>query len=190
MRVGPCIIARRYTYAKGVCRLSASSCVTEIGHGGAARTGSFEGQAFLFETDADGFRADKHVQEEVFGAASVMVRCADLNTMRDLLEEMEGQLTATLQLDVPADLEHARSLLPTLERKVGRILANGWPTGVEVGHAMVHGGRIRRPATAAAPRSARWRSDASCGPSATRTCRWACSRNLYRIRTRSAYGGG
>jgi 2,5-dioxopentanoate dehydrogenase len=127
-------------YVERVSRLSTSSCVTEIGHGAAARTGSFEGQAVLFETDADGFRADKHVQEEVFGAASVVVRCRDLNTMRELMEEMEGQLTATVQLDVPADLEHARKLLPTLERKVGRILANGWPTGVEVGYAMVHGG--------------------------------------------------
>ena len=53
---------------------------------------------------------------------------------------MEGQLTATLQLDAPADIEAARTLMPALERKAGRILANGWPTGVEVGHAMVHGG--------------------------------------------------
>jgi NADP-dependent aldehyde dehydrogenase len=60
--------------------------------------------------------------------------------MRDLLEGMEGQLTATLQLDAPGDIEAAQVLLPVLERKVGRILANGWPTGVEVGHAMVHGG--------------------------------------------------
>jgi alpha-ketoglutaric semialdehyde dehydrogenase len=52
---------------------------------------------------------------------------------------MEGQLTATLQLD-PADHETARPLLPILERKAGRILANGWPTGVEVSYAMVHGG--------------------------------------------------
>ena len=76
----------------------------------------------------------------MFGAASVLVRCPDLATMRGLLESMEGQLTATLQLDAPGDLEAARTLMPTLERKVGRILANGWPTGVEVGHAMVHGG--------------------------------------------------
>jgi alpha-ketoglutaric semialdehyde dehydrogenase len=45
-----------------------------------------------------------------------------------------------LHLDDPADLDAARTLLPTLERKVGRILVNGWPTGVEVGYAMVHGG--------------------------------------------------
>jgi 2,5-dioxopentanoate dehydrogenase len=48
-------------------------------------------------------------------------------------------LTATLQID-PGDYEAAAPLVPLLERKVGRILANGWPTGVEVSTAMVHGG--------------------------------------------------
>src|SRR5258708_2652453 len=49
------------------------------------------------------------------------------------------QLTGTLHMD-EADHDLARSLLPVLERKAGRILVNGFPTGVEVGHAMVHGG--------------------------------------------------
>ena len=53
--------------------------------------------------------------------------------------QLEGQLTITLQMD-DADLATAKQLMPTLERKAGRILANGWPTGVEVCHAMVHGG--------------------------------------------------
>ena len=52
---------------------------------------------------------------------------------------LEGQLTATLQCQ-PADYEQARLLLPILERLCGRLIANGWPTGVEVAHAMVHGG--------------------------------------------------
>jgi NADP-dependent aldehyde dehydrogenase len=52
---------------------------------------------------------------------------------------LEGQLTVTLQMDA-ADQPLAASLLPLLERKAGRILANGWPTGVEVAPAMVHGG--------------------------------------------------
>ena len=56
-----------------------------------------------------------------------------------IAEHLEGQLTATLQLD-DGDVEQARRLLPLLERKAGRILANGFPTGVEVCHAMVHGG--------------------------------------------------
>jgi NADP-dependent aldehyde dehydrogenase len=59
--------------------------------------------------------------------------------MRQLLEQMEGQLTITLQMD-EADLPTARALMPILERKAGRLLINSFPTGVEVAHAMVHGG--------------------------------------------------
>ena len=55
------------------------------------------------------------------------------------LEGLEGQLTATVHY-APADKEAAQKLLPVLELKAGRVLFNGWPTGVEVGHAMVHGG--------------------------------------------------
>ena len=59
--------------------------------------------------------------------------------MREIVESLEGQLTVTLQMD-DADLEYARALVPALERKAGRVLVNGFPTGVEVAHAMVHGG--------------------------------------------------
>ena len=58
---------------------------------------------------------------------------------RSALSKLEGQLTATLQLN-DSDHEAVAAVLPILERKAGRILVNGWPTGVEVGHAMVHGG--------------------------------------------------
>ena len=75
----------------------------------------------------------------MFGASSLLIRCPDVDTMRELLEHMEGQLTVTLQMD-DADTEYARALMPILERKAGRVLVNGWPTGVEVTHAMVHGG--------------------------------------------------
>ncbi len=99
----------------------------------------------VFLTDADRFEADETLGHEVFGAASMIVRCADVAAMLEAAERMEGQLTATLQLDA-GDIDVARRLLPVLERRVGRILANGWPTGVEVSHAMVHGGPY--PATA------------------------------------------
>jgi len=59
--------------------------------------------------------------------------------MKAVAEHLEGQLTATLQME-PEDAAIAKALLPVLERKAGRILANGYPTGVEVSHAMVHGG--------------------------------------------------
>jgi 2,5-dioxopentanoate dehydrogenase len=67
------------------------------------------------------------------------VTCADAGELKDVVQGMQGQLTATLHLDA-SDHPAAAQLLPALETKVGRILVNGWPTGVEVCHAMVHGG--------------------------------------------------
>ena len=70
---------------------------------------------------------------------AVSLRATDRNEAKAVAERLEGQLTATLQMDA-ADKAAVAGLIPTLERKAGRILANGWPTGVEVCHAMVHGG--------------------------------------------------
>jgi NADP-dependent aldehyde dehydrogenase len=69
----------------------------------------------------------------------LIVICRDEDEMLDLARRIEGQLTATLQLEND-DVPFARRLMPILERKAGRILANGFPTGVEVSYAMVHGG--------------------------------------------------
>ena len=84
--------------------------------------------------------------DEVFGSSSVVVRYSDVNELVSRIAGLEGQLTATVHYD-PSDRDAARALLPVLEDRVGRILFNGWPTGVEVGHAMVHGGPF--PATSA-----------------------------------------
>lgn len=96
-------------------------------------------RAALFATDASTFLASKALQAEVFGAAGVLVRCSDAAEMRQLANGLEGQLTATIHAD-ESDHGPAGELLDVLELKAGRILFNGWPTGVEVGHAMVHGG--------------------------------------------------
>jgi alpha-ketoglutaric semialdehyde dehydrogenase len=98
-----------------------------------------QGQAHLFVTRAHDFIADHRLQAEIFGATALIVQCANEAEVRQVSEQLEGQLTATLHLD-DNDLESARALLPTLERKAGRLLVNGWPTGVEVCDAMVHGG--------------------------------------------------
>ena len=90
-------------------------------------------------TDAAAFAADGTLSEEVFGSASLVIRCPNVSTMRAMAERLEGQLTATVQMEM-GDADDVRALLPTLERRVGRILINGYPTGVEVAHAMVHGG--------------------------------------------------
>ncbi|MCQ8242462.1 aldehyde dehydrogenase (NADP(+)) [Rhizosaccharibacter radicis] len=97
-------------------------------------------RAALFRTDARRFLDDPALSEEVFGAASLVVTCRNEAEMIAVATALEGQLTATLQLDAAADLSLARRLLPVLERRAGRILCNAWPTGVEVSAAMVHGG--------------------------------------------------
>jgi 2,5-dioxopentanoate dehydrogenase len=79
------------------------------------------------------------VVDEVFGASGVVVRYDSVDDLLGHLAALEGQLTATVHYD-PSDADAARRLLPVLEDRVGRVLFNGWPTGVEVGHAMVHGG--------------------------------------------------
>jgi NADP-dependent aldehyde dehydrogenase len=93
----------------------------------------------LYETDADSFLSDHSLGEEVFGPLGLVVRVRDTDQMQALARGLEGQLTTTLHMD-DADTPVARQLLPVLERKAGRILVNGFPTGVEVADAMVHGG--------------------------------------------------
>ena len=125
-------------YQQGVGRLSGNSKVREVARGQAGES-AHPCQAGLYVTEAQDFLADPELQEEVFGSTSLVIECTDPEEMYQVAAQLEGQLTATLQMD-DADLDAAKQLLPTLERKAGRILANGWPTGVEVCHAMVHGG--------------------------------------------------
>lgn len=125
-------------YQQGMGRLASHDKVTEVARGQAGET-AHPCQAGLFVTQADAFLSDPTLQEEVFGSTSLVIACADAQEVARVAAQLEGQLTITLQMD-DADLATAKQLMPTLERKAGRILANGWPTGVEVCHAMVHGG--------------------------------------------------
>lgn len=124
-------------YCRGVEALASNDKVRTIARG--LPGSENQGQPALFETSAGAFLSDHRLGEEVFGAASLVVRCAGTSEFRAILDHLEGQLTASLHID-PPDHDEARALLPVLERKVGRILVNGFGTGVEVGHAMVHGG--------------------------------------------------
>jgi NADP-dependent aldehyde dehydrogenase len=96
-------------------------------------------QPALYGCDAATFLATPALEEEIFGPAAVMVRCHDEAELLAVAGHVEGQLTATVHA-AAADSALAATLLPLLERKAGRILFNGFPTGVEVSHAMVHGG--------------------------------------------------
>ena len=128
----------RNAFAEGTANLADHDKVQEIASG-LAGDGVASEKARLFVTDAAAVEADSALTEEVFGASSLIVRCRDMGKLADVLKTLEGQLTATIMLD-EADHDAARELVPILERKAGRVLANGWPTGVEVAPAMVHGG--------------------------------------------------
>jgi alpha-ketoglutaric semialdehyde dehydrogenase len=112
--------------------------VTELGHGTPAPAVVVGGVPQLFVTDARTFLADESLQEEIFGPASLVVTVDDTAEMAEILAGLEGQLTVTIHSD--GDEPGAQALLDAAELRAGRVLFNGWPTGVEVGHAMVHGG--------------------------------------------------
>ncbi|WP_417258919.1 aldehyde dehydrogenase (NADP(+)) [Celeribacter sp.] len=94
---------------------------------------------YLFATTGKEWLDNEILGEEVFGPLGLIVRVADMDEMRSLAKALQGQLTCTIHLD-DGDADAAKTLLPILERKAGRVLANGFPTGVEVCDAMVHGG--------------------------------------------------
>ena len=125
-------------YQKGVDRLGSHKLVKTIARGNES-PGKNCGRGALFSVPGGELLKNPEIMEEVFGASSVIVRCQNETELRGVLEHLEGQLTATLQI-TEEDHAVALSLIPTLERKAGRLLVNGWPTGVEVSHAMVHGG--------------------------------------------------
>ncbi|MBE0402580.1 aldehyde dehydrogenase (NADP(+)) [Halomonas citrativorans] len=125
-------------YESGVKSFADSGKAQEIARGQKG-DGPNQCQTGLFVASAQDFLGNEALQGEVFGSTSLIVECANTAELTQVAEHLEGQLTVTLQMD-DADLEAARELLPTLERKAGRILVNGWPTGVEVCDAMVHGG--------------------------------------------------
>ena len=124
------------SYADGVTALSKEADLVGRGESG---NNDCACRAALFTTDASSFLNSEGLQAEVFGSSSLIVRCNDAATMQAVAANIEGQLTATVHAD-ESDYPEAARLLPVLELKAGRILFDGWPTGVEVGHAMVHGG--------------------------------------------------
>lgn len=93
----------------------------------------------LYETDMEAYLNDPDLGEEVFGPLALIIRVTGADEMVTLARGLHGQLTVTLHMD-DADTATAQRLLPVLERKAGRVLVNGFPTGVEVADAMVHGG--------------------------------------------------
>ncbi len=124
-------------YGKGIAALAAHPGITHLA--GAAQEGK-QARPQLFKADVSLLlEGDERLQEEVFGPTTIVVEVADKAELLEAIAGLHGQLTATL-ITEPGDLAGSEELLALLEQKVGRVLFNGYPTGVEVCDAMVHGG--------------------------------------------------
>nr|WP_313405983.1 aldehyde dehydrogenase (NADP(+)) [Pseudomonas sp.] len=125
------------SYTSGVAQLKGHAKVSHLA--GNEQTGN-QAQPQLFKADVSMLLEGDHLlQEEVFGPTTIVVEVADSAELTRALQSMHGQLTATLIAE-REDLTAFRDLLPLLEVKAGRVLLNGYPTGVEVCDSMVHGG--------------------------------------------------
>lgn len=93
----------------------------------------------LLRVDAQTFLGERALQDEIFGPVSIVVVADSAAQLEAVAESLEGQLTATIHGTADELRAHSK-LVAILQRKVGRLLFNGFPTGVEVGHAMQHGG--------------------------------------------------
>lgn len=120
---------RRLANVKGVTRVAGDEAVEA-------------GEAAVHATDLRTFTGEHSLEAEVFGPAGLIVRYDSVDALIAALSGLEGQLTATIHGDAnsAADMAAARRLVPVLESRAGRLLWGGWPTGVEVASAMVHGG--------------------------------------------------
>ena len=105
----------------------------------------FKANAALAHTTGKNLRQNKDLQNEVFGPTSLVVICEDDEDLKSTLQALHGQLTATV-MGTADDLKRFHNCVDVLVQRVGRVIYNGVPTGVEVSHAMMHGGPF--PATA------------------------------------------
>ena len=131
-------------YRKGVSHLAANPNVNAVAQV-PAEDGKNTGSAAVFETTVDAFLTDPSLSEEVFGPTTLLVLANGKADILRLIDSLEGQLTGSLH-GTTEELVNSGDILAALERKSGRVICNGFSTGVEVCHAMVHGGPY--PATA------------------------------------------
>jgi NADP-dependent aldehyde dehydrogenase len=110
-----------------------------LAHPSASAAGAVHVSPALFQVKGSDLLRDPELSKEIFGPSTLIVRYADRQELIELAYSLEGQLTATLH-GTDADIAQFADLVAILERKAGRLIVNGYPTGVEVCHAMVHGG--------------------------------------------------
>ncbi len=129
----------------------------------------FDVNPSTFETNAKEFLADESLSDEIFGPTTLLVQSEKREELFEIARNMEGQLTATVH-GAPKDLIEYSDLIAILETKVGRLIFNGYPTGVEVGDAIVHGG--------AYPATSDSRTSAVGTRAIRRFCRFVCYQNF------------
>jgi len=154
----------RNSYSAGISARKTHANVKLIAEMKADNNANCVGAA-LFETDAQCFLNDPELADEIFGPSTLLVRHSRREEVLEIARGLEGHLTATIH-GTEQDLAEFKELVATLEGKVGRLIFNGFPTGVEVCYAMVHGGPF--PATS----DSRWTSVGS--QAIYRFCRPVC----------------
>ena len=125
-------------YNTGVEHRAATPGVETLSKGNTSE-GLNIGSPVLFKTSSSVFMADASLAEEIFGPESMVVEATSKDEILKIARNLSGHLTATIN-GTAADLEAYKELIDILELKVGRIIINGFPTGVDVSSAMVHGG--------------------------------------------------
>lgn len=128
----------RDNYRKGIEKLSTTKNV-EVLAKGKEESSSCHGTSYFLHTSAQSLLADHSLQEEVFGPSTLAVTAQDKNELLQAAENLHGHLTITIHGTEEDLLEH-QDLIHVLEQKAGRLTINGYPTGVEVCHSIVHGG--------------------------------------------------
>jgi NADP-dependent aldehyde dehydrogenase len=103
------------------------------------KSGMVEGTAYLFQTNVQKFLENDQLEEEIFGPSTLIVKTNGKSDLLKAAQKLQGHLTVTLHA-TKEDLENYKDLISIIERKAGRIIINGFPTGVEVCHSMTHGG--------------------------------------------------
>lgn len=126
-------------YEQSLTRVRGVKGVAEKKSAKAADSAKAEAPPVLFETDASTWIASQELAQEVFGPSAIMVRGKSEDELVEIANALPGSLTATIH-GTPEDLKKYRKLIAVLETKAGRLLFNGYPTGVEVSSAMHHGG--------------------------------------------------
>jgi len=127
------------SYEAGVRRLSGMDGTTMVRASAGGLSQEPCARPSLFDTTAQTFLRHRELSDEVFGPSTVVVRCGSSEEMDAVARRLDGQLTATIH-GTPADLTEHAWLVSILEDKAGRLIVNGFPTGVEVCAAMQHGG--------------------------------------------------